>query len=69
MSNVIKPSTNTVIGSGTEKRLKIVVAAGTPGKLQRRLTTREYIVSASKMTPQIQYINRIGGKILSITEI
>ncbi len=69
MSNKIKPATNTVIGSGTEKRLKILVSAGTPGKLQRRLTTREYIVSASKMTPQIQYINRIGGKILSITEI
>jgi phycoerythrin-associated linker protein len=69
MPNKIKPATNTVIGSGTEKRLKILVSAGTPGKLQRRLTTREYIVSASKMTPQIQYINRTGGKILSITEI
>ncbi len=69
MSNVIKPSTSTVIGSGTEKRLKIVVTAGAAGKLQRRLVTREYIVAASKMTPQIQYINRTGGKILSITEI
>ena len=32
-------------------------------------SNREYVVAASKMTPQIQYINRTGGKILSITEI
>jgi phycoerythrin-associated linker protein len=69
MSNVIKPSTNTVIGSGTEKRFKILVSCGKPGTLNRRLVTREYLVSASKMTPQIQYINRNGGKILSITDI
>jgi phycoerythrin-associated linker protein len=68
MSNKIKASTATVIGSGTEKRFKIVVA-GSKFDGPRRISTTEYIVSARKMTPQIQRINRTSGKIVSITEI
>ncbi|MEM1367387.1 MAG: phycobilisome rod-core linker polypeptide [Cyanobacteria bacterium P01_H01_bin.15] len=64
----IKASTSTVIGSGTEKRFKILVS-GSKFDSPRRVSTTEYIVSASKMTPQIQRINRSSGKIVSITEI
>jgi phycoerythrin-associated linker protein len=67
-SNAIKPSSATVIGSGTEKRFKIVVA-GSKFDSPRRVSATEYIVPASKMTPQIQRINRTSGKIVSITEI
>jgi phycoerythrin-associated linker protein len=66
--SAIKPSTNTVIGSGTEKRFKIVVS-GSKFDTRRRVSKTEYIVSASKMTPQIQRINRTSGKIVSITEV
>lgn len=64
----IKPSTATVIGSGTEKRFKILVS-GSKFDAPRRVSTTEYIVSASKMTPQIKRINKTGAKIVSITEI
>jgi phycoerythrin-associated linker protein len=64
----IKPSSATVVGSGTEKRFKIVVA-GAKFDGPRRVSTTEYIVSAAKMTPQIQRIHRTSGKIVSITEI
>lgn len=67
-ANAIKPSSATVIGSGTEKRFKIVVS-GSKFDSPRRISTTEYIVPASKMTPQIQRINRTSGKIVSITEI
>jgi phycoerythrin-associated linker protein len=67
-STAIKPSTSTVIGSGTEKRFKILVS-GSKFDTRRRVSTTEYIVSASKMTPQIQRINRTSGKIVSITEV
>lgn len=67
-ANAIKPASATVIGSGTEKRFKILVA-GSKFDSPRRISTTEYIVPASKMTPQIQRINRTSGKIVSITEI
>ena len=67
-ANAIKASSSTVIGSGTEKRFKIVVT-GSKFDSPRRISTTEYIVPASKMTPQIQRINRTSGKIVSITEI
>ncbi|WP_017653349.1 phycobilisome rod-core linker polypeptide [Fortiea contorta] len=67
-ANEIKASSATVIGSGTEKRFKIVVT-GSKFDGPRRVSTTEYIVPASKMTPQIQRINRTSGKIVSITEI
>ncbi len=67
-ANTIKASSATVIGSGTEKRFKIVVT-GSKFDSPRRISTTEYIVPASKMTPQIQRINRTSGKIISITEI
>jgi phycoerythrin-associated linker protein len=67
-TNAIKASSATVIGSGTEKRFKIVVT-GSKFDSPRRISTTEYIVPASKMTPQIQRINRTSGKIVSITEI
>lgn len=66
--NVIKASSATVIGSGTEKQFKIVVT-GSKFDSPRRISTTEYIVPASKMTPQIQRINRTSGKIVSITEV
>jgi phycoerythrin-associated linker protein len=64
----IKASTSTVLGSGTEKRFKIAVS-GSKFDTRRRVSATEYIVSASKMTPMIQRINRTSGKIVSITEI
>lgn len=67
-ANVIKASKATVTGSGTEKRFKILVT-GSKFDSPRRRSTTEYVVSASKMTPQIQRINRTSGKIVSITEI
>ncbi|MBW4480251.1 MAG: phycobilisome rod-core linker polypeptide [Tolypothrix brevis GSE-NOS-MK-07-07A] len=67
-TNAIKASSATVIGSGTEKRFKIVVT-GSKFDGPRRISSTEYIVPASKMTPQIQRINRTSGKIVSITEI
>jgi phycoerythrin-associated linker protein len=67
-TNAIKASSANVIGSGTEKRFKIVVR-GSKFDSPRRISTNEYIVPASKMTPQIQRINRTSGKIVSITEI
>lgn len=67
-TNVVKPATATVVGSGTEKRLKIVVA-GSNFDNNNRMGTKEYIVSASKMSPQIQRIHRAGSKIVSITEV
>jgi phycoerythrin-associated linker protein len=67
-ANKIKAATATVTGSGTEKRFKIVVA-GSKFDGPRRISNTEYIVSATKMTPQIQRINRTSGKIISITEI
>jgi phycoerythrin-associated linker protein len=68
MSGSTKASTNTVIGSGTEKRFKILVK-GAAFNGPRRVSTTEYIVSSTKMTPTIQRINRTSGKIVSITEI
>jgi len=67
-ASAIRPSTSTVIGSGTEKRFKILVS-GSKFDAPRRVSATEYIVSASKMTPQIQRIHRTGAKIVSITEI
>lgn len=67
-SNTIKAAKATVTGSGTEKKFKILVT-GSKFDSPRRISTTEYIVSASKMTPQIQRINRTSGKIVSITEV
>jgi len=67
-TNTIKASTATVNGSGTEKRFEILVS-GSKFDTKRRISTSEYIVSASKMTPQIQRINRTSGRIVSITEV
>ena len=67
-SNTIKPSTSNVIGSGTEKRFKIVVT-GSKFDTRRRVSNTEYIVSLSNMTAQIQRINRTSGQIVSITAI
>ena len=67
-TNTIKASTATVNGSGTEKRFKILVS-GSKFDTKRRISTSKYIVSASKMTPQIQRINRTSGRIVSITEV
>ncbi|MEL6353454.1 MAG: phycobilisome rod-core linker polypeptide [Cyanobacteria bacterium J06627_28] len=55
-------------GSVTEKRFKIKTT-GAKFDSPRRVSFNEYIVSATKMTPQIQRIQRSGAKIVSITEI
>ncbi|MEO0770402.1 MAG: phycobilisome rod-core linker polypeptide [Cyanobacteria bacterium J06649_4] len=55
-------------GSVTEKRFKIKTTAAKFDS-PRRVSFNEYIVSATKMTPQIQRIQRTGAKIVSITEI
>ncbi|MEL7353267.1 MAG: phycobilisome rod-core linker polypeptide [Cyanobacteria bacterium J06649_5] len=55
-------------GSMTEKRFKIKTT-GAKFDSPRRVSFNEYIVSARKMTPQIQRIQRSGAKIVSITEI
>jgi len=55
-------------GGGTEKRFKITVK-GAKFDTPRRRSTNEYIVSATKMTPTIQRINRTSGTIASIVEI
>ncbi|MFM7601680.1 MAG: photosystem I reaction center subunit XII, partial [Pseudanabaena sp.] len=66
-SKAIKPSTAT-IGSGTEKRFKILVSGSKFGA-RRHVNTTEIIVTKSNMSAQIQGINRSSGKIISITEI
>ena len=55
-------------GSVTEKRFKIKTTAAKFDQ-PRRVSFNEYIVSATKMTPQIQRIQRSGAKIVSITEV
>ena len=55
-------------GSVTEKRFKIRTT-GAKFDAPRRVSFNEYIVSARKMTPQIQRIQRSGAKIVDITEI
>jgi phycoerythrin-associated linker protein len=64
----INASTSTVIGSGTEKRFKIV-ASGSNFENRPSTNTTEYVVSASRMTSQIQAINRSSAKILSIKAV
>ena len=55
-------------GSTTEKRFKIRTTAAKFDS-PRRVSFNEYIVSARKMTPQIQRIQRSGAKIVSISEV
>lgn len=55
-------------GSVTEKRFKIRTT-GAKFDAPRRVSFNEYTVSARKMTPQIQRIQRSGAKIVSITEV
>ena len=52
----------------TEKTFKILVK-GSKFDSPRRVSTTEYLVPGSRMTPQIQRINRTGAKIVSITEV
>jgi phycoerythrin-associated linker protein len=52
----------------TEKMFKILVK-GSKFDSPRRVSTTVYLVSGAKMTPQIQRINRVGGTIISITEV
>lgn len=55
-------------GSSTEKMFKIITS-GAKFDSPRRRSSNEYLVSASKMTPQIQRIQRTGAKIVSIVEV
>ncbi len=70
-NKITLPSTGGRLGGykdATEKQFKIVVK-GSKFDCPRRISTTEYLVSGSKMTPQIQRIHRAGGKIVSITEV
>ena len=70
-NKITSPSKGGRLGAykdATEKTFKILVKGSKFGSPRRRSTT-EYIVSGSKMTPQIQRINRTGARIVSITEI
>ena len=65
------PSTGGRLGGykdATEKTFKILVK-GSKFDSPRRVSTTEYLVPGNRMTPQIQRINRAGGKIVSITEV
>ena len=65
--NKVKPAA-TNLNAGTTKRFKIKTTAA-KFDAPRRVSMNEYIVSADRMTPQIQRIQRTGAKIVSITEI
>lgn len=52
----------------TEKTFKILVK-GAKFDSPRRVSTTTYLVPGDRMTPQIQRIQRAGGKIVSITEV
>ena len=70
-SKINLPSTGgrtSVSPDATSKTFKIL-AKGFKFDSPRRISTTEYIVSGGNMTPQIQRIQRAGGKIVSITEV
>lgn len=71
-NKIALPSTGTTRSAAykdaTEKMFKIV-ATGFKFDRPRRISNDEYIVSGAKMTPQIQRIQKAGGKIVSITEM
>jgi hypothetical protein len=52
----------------TEKMFKILVK-GSKFDSPRRRSNTVYLVSGADMTPQIQRIHRVGGTIVSITEV
>ncbi len=52
----------------TDKTFKIV-ATGFKFDSPRRVSTNEYTVPGDRMSPQIQRIQRAGGRIVSITEV
>jgi phycoerythrin-associated linker protein len=68
---IITPSKGGRLGiskDATEKTFKILVK-GSKFDSPRRVSTTEYIVPGDRMSPQIQRIQRAGGKIVSITEV
>jgi phycoerythrin-associated linker protein len=65
----IRPATSRGGAYAAAEKLFKIVATGAKFDSPRRRSTTEYIVSGSKMTPQIQRINRTGARIVSITEI
>lgn len=68
---IVTPSKGGRLGiskDATEKTFKIVVK-GSKFDSPRRVSTTEYIVPGDRMSPQIQRIQRSGGKIVSITEV
>jgi phycoerythrin-associated linker protein len=69
-ANKISPASLNLGGFGdaSKKRFKILVK-GSAFDSPRRVSTTTYLVDGDNMTPQIQRINRTGGKIVSITEV
>lgn len=69
-NKITLPTTGGRSGSAdaTTKQFKIVVK-GAKFDAPRRVSNTTYLVSGSKMTPQIQRIHRAGGSIVSITEV
>ncbi|WP_413162845.1 phycobilisome rod-core linker polypeptide [Capilliphycus salinus ALCB114379] len=65
-NKIVLPKTG---ARGAAEKMFKIVATGFKFDSPRRVSTTEYTVSGAKMTPQIQRIQRAGGKIVSITEI
>lgn len=70
-NKITRPSSGGRMGGykdATEKMFKIVVT-GSKFDSPRHSSNTEYLVPGNRITPQIQRINRSGGKIVSIKEI
>ena len=70
-NKIALPSTGgrtSISPDATSKTFKILVK-GSKFDSPRRVSTTEYLVNGGNMTPQIQRIQRSGGKIVSITQV
>ena len=65
------PSTGGRLSGYQDATAKVfkIVASGFKFDSPRRISTSTYIVPGDRMTPQIQRIQRSGGRIVSITEV
>jgi phycoerythrin-associated linker protein len=57
------------LASGSGNKIFKIVVAGGKSRAARRVSTTEYMVTADRMTAQIQQIHRSNGKIVSIAEM
>jgi phycocyanin-associated rod linker protein len=67
-SSAMSASLVGAVGGDRDKLYRIcVVQRGTPGSPQVRLSNTEYLVPYEQMSTTLQKINRMGGKVVSIT--